>query len=286
MTKVIALPLAERDYDPSEAAVAWLALTQAGYKVVFATLTGNIAKPDPMMLSGEGLDPWGWIPIVKKIKFIGLFLRADSNSLKAHEKMVKSTEFQNPMKYCDLKTTAYDGLYLPGGHCKTGIRGYLEDKNLQNFAAEFFESGKPVAAVCHGVLVLARSISKKTGKSCLYGHTTTALTWKLESAAWNLTYFTRFWDRHYYRTYTEEPGHPAGYMGVEQEVTRALESPDDFKNVPGDVENHWRKDSGMVRDSPSDFRAAWVVESGHYLSGRWPGDVHCLVYRFIEKLKE
>jgi putative intracellular protease/amidase len=43
---------------------------------------------------------------------------------------------------------------------------------------------KPVAAVCHGVVLAARAISKRTDKSALYGKKTTVLTWKLENSAW------------------------------------------------------------------------------------------------------
>ena len=60
----------------------------------------------------------------------------------------------------------------------------------------------------------------------LYGRKTTALTWAMEGLAWRLTRITRFWDPDYYRTYTEEPGQPGGYMSVQSEVTRALRESD------------------------------------------------------------
>src|SRR3546814_5997737 len=81
-----------------------------------------------------------------------------------------------------------------------------------------------------GVVLAARSISRRSGRSVLHGRRTTALTWSLERSAWNLTRFWgRFWDRDYYRTYAELPGEPAGYRSVQQEVTRALAAPDDFE---------------------------------------------------------
>src|SRR3546814_9004835 len=83
-------------------------------------------------------------------------------------------------------------------------RPYLEDALLQAHVAAFFDADKPVAAICHGVVLAARSISRRSGRSVLHGRRTTALTWSLERSAWNLTRFWgRFWDRDYYRTYAE-----------------------------------------------------------------------------------
>ena len=53
------------------------------------------------------------------------------------------------------------------------------------------------------------------------GHDVYGLTWSLERTAWQIARITRFWDRDYYRSYTEQPGQPAGYMSVQAEVTRA-----------------------------------------------------------------
>jgi hypothetical protein len=99
-----------------------------------------------------------------------------------------------------------------------------------------------VAAICHGVVLAARSTSAKTGKSVLYGRRTTALTWKLERSAWLLSrYAGRWWDRDYYRTYREQAGEPSGYRSVQAEVTRALARPEDFFDVPGDASDRFRK---------------------------------------------
>src|SRR3546814_9916717 len=70
-------------------------------------------------------------------------------------------------------------------------RPYLEDALLQAHVAAFFDADKPVAAICHGVVLAARSISRRSGRSVLHGRRTTALTWSLERSAWNLT---RFWE--------------------------------------------------------------------------------------------
>jgi len=61
VTRVL-VPLPSRDFDPSEVAVSWRVLREAGCEVLFATPDGARAHADPIMLSGEGLDPWGVVP--------------------------------------------------------------------------------------------------------------------------------------------------------------------------------------------------------------------------------
>jgi hypothetical protein len=239
------------------------------------------------MLTGEGLDPWGFIPGLKKICLIGLTLRAESGARKAYQQLLQDPNFQHPLRYDQLKVADFDGLILPGGHAPNMVP-YLESKDLQQFVAEFFETPgadnnhKPIAAVCHGVLVAARAISPTTKQSVLYGKKTTALTWKLESTAWLLTkYFARFWDSNYYRTYQESKGDPKGHWSVESEIKRALAAPDDFLNVDPTQTGAWLRASGLARDSETNDKPAWVVQDGNYLSARWPGDVHTMTNRFI-----
>lgn len=285
-SKTVLIPLPNRDFDPSEVAISWQLLRAAGHRVRFATPDGRPAEGDPLMLSGEGLDPWGWLPGARRLKLIGLLLRARRGAREAYGLMLADAEFHQPLRYEQLDVADFDGLLLPGGHWARGMRGYLESQVLQAFVGAFFSSGKPVAAICHGVLLAARSPGT-AGRSALYGRKTTALTWAMEKSAWDLTrFFARFWDADYYRTYLEAPGEPSGHMGVQAEVTRALARPEDFLDVPQDAADRLRKTSGLHRDSPSDSRPAWVVRDGNYISARWPGDVHGFAQRFIELLAE
>ncbi|HVT36435.1 MAG TPA: type 1 glutamine amidotransferase domain-containing protein, partial [Nevskiaceae bacterium] len=239
----VLVPLPRRDFDPTEVAVSWKILSEAGHELIFATPDGSVAAADPVMISGEGLDVWGFIPGLKKLKLIGLALRAHAPARRAYASLQRDARFLAPKKYAELNAADFDALLLPGGHAK-GMREYLEDKTLQSVVADFFDAAKPVAAVCHGVVLAARSLSKKTGKPVLHGKRTTALTWKLEKSGWDLTrFFARFWDGDYYRTYGEQPGQPAGYMSVQQEVTRALALPSDFRDVPADAPHHFMKAS-------------------------------------------
>jgi putative intracellular protease/amidase len=277
----VLIPLSARDFDPSEAAVSWRILTDAGHAVVFATPDGRAAQADPLMLSGEGLDAWGWIPGLKKIRLLGLALRANGDARRDHAAMVRDPAFLRPLTWEAIRTEEFGGLLLPGGHWSRGMRTYLESAVLQRTVAAFFDAGKPVAAICHGVLLAARSVSPATGKSVLHGRKTTALTWQLERSVWNLMRFCgRFWDAGYYRTYPEQADEPAGYRSTQAEITRLLARPEDFLDVPRDAPDRFRKTSGLFRDTASDSRPAFVVRDGNYLSARWPGDVHAFASAF------
>ncbi len=284
MARVVIL-LPARDFDPSEAAVSWRVLVNAGHAVGFATPGGRPAVADDMMLTGRGLDLWGAIPLLRNWPLIGLLMRANREARQAYAEMIADPDYVAPLRWDAVDASAFDGLLLPGGHRARGMRDYLESKILQDLVVRFFEDEKPVAAICHGVLLAARSISKRTGRSVLWGYQTTALTWAFESSAWSAARITRFWDPDYFRTYLERPGQPRGFMSVQQEVTRALARAEDFRDVPGDDLHYRRKTSGLVRDSMEDATPAFVVRDRNYVSARWPGDIHTFAKTFAGMLK-
>jgi putative intracellular protease/amidase len=276
----ILIPIPARDFDPTEAAVSWQVLRSLGHTVSFATPEGETAQADEMMVSGRGLDWWGFIPVLRRFPLLGLLMRADRNGRRAYAAMMDDPRFKAPLKWADIDADKFDGLLLPGGHRARGMRPYLESAILQRVVTKFFEADKPVSAICHGVLLIARSISKTTGKSVLYGRKTTALTWAMERAAALVGRMTRFWDPFYYRTYRENAGQSPGYMSVQAEVTRALEKPADFLDVAKGSIHYRKKTSGLHRDTVSDSSPAFVVQDRNYVSARWPGDVHTFAKTF------
>ena len=285
MARVL-IPLPARDFDPSEAAVSWQVLSNAGHTINFTTPDGMPAAADDMMLSGEGLDLWGTLPLLRKLPLIGLLMRANRDARNAYAAMIADPSYSKPLRWDSVDPSSFDALMLPGGHRARGMRDYLESATLQRHVADFFEAQKPVAAICHGVLLAVRSHSAKTGRSVLYGYKTTALTWALENSAWKLARITRFWDPDYYRTYLEQAGDPDGYMSVQQEVTRALAKPEDFVDVPATDPDLRRKTSGVARDTLQDARPAWVVRDRNYVSARWPGDAHTFAKTFAHMLEQ
>ena len=283
MARVV-IPVPSRDFDPSEVAVGWKVLVGRGHEVVFATPDGRPGHADPIMVTGRGLDPWSELPAVGRLKLVGLMLRANRDARIAHAAMIADAAFLGPVRWADLRVEDFDGLYLGGGHRARGMRSYLESDVLQRLTAGFFAADKPVAAVCHGVVLAARS-RRADGLSVLHGRKTTALTWKLERAASRIASICRFWDPDYYRTYVEAPGQPAGHLSVEHEVRRVLASPDDFHDVRPGEPGALRKSAGLWRDSSRDARPAFVVRDGNYVSARWPGDVHTFAATFADLLE-
>ncbi len=284
MAKIV-LCAALLDFDPTEVAIPWRVLTEAGHEVAFATTTGARAEADAMMLTGEGLDPWAIVPGLARARVVGRILGADAGARAAYARLETDARFAAPARFAELRVADWDGLVLPGGHRARGIRPYLEDLELRRFVSAMFAAGKPVGAICHGVVVAARATSATTGRSVLYGKKTTSLTWAQERLATRIARITRFWDPTYYRTYLEEPGEPSGHRSVQAEVTRALASPDDYQDVaPGDPD-FARKTSGRFRDTPDDARPAFVVRDGAYVSARWPGDAHTFAATFDAVLR-
>lgn len=281
---VVLIPLPARDYDPTEAAVSWKGLVDVGHTVRFATPSGSPAPADDRMVSGRGLDTWGFVPYLDRVTAVGRVLRADKAGRAAYDQMSRAAEFLSPSPWEAIDLDAVDGLLLPGGHRARGMRPYLESPQLQAAIVDAFRRGLPVAAICHGVLLVARSVDPDTGHSVLHGRRTTSLTWRQERTAALLGRIVRFWEPNYYRTYPDPSDKPTGYMSVQAEVTRALARPEDFIDVePADPDARIKND-GLHRDSPDNPRPAHVVADGNYVSARWPGDAHTFARRFATLL--
>jgi hypothetical protein len=100
------------------------------------------------------------------------------------------------------------------------MKQYLASAVLHAKVAAVWARAVPVAAICHGVLVLARAQSAATGRSLLHDRRTTCLPKYMERTAYWLTAWKL---GGYYRTY------PAY---VEDEVRAALASPAQFERGP------------------------------------------------------
>jgi putative intracellular protease/amidase len=243
----ILFPLPDADFDVTEVAVPWRLLTRAGHEVVFATEHGARPAADPLLLTGVLFGQLGAEPEPKA--FYG--------------EMERSPELERPVAWGDVEPLAYDALFLAGGHAP-GMRQYLGSESLQAKVLAFWRTGRPVAAICHGVLVLARTRDGE-GKSVLHDVRTTCLPKYMERTAY---YLTAWKLGRYYRTYDPY---------VEDEVRAALRDPArQFVRGPLTL---------TARGTESDDRAAMVVEDGHYVSARWPGDAY-LITKKLRRLLE
>jgi putative intracellular protease/amidase len=242
MSARIWMPVPDHDFEPGEASIPWRTLTRAGHQVVIATEKGASPEADPRLLNGVLFGKMG----------------ASEDAKAAYAEMQASPEYRSPVTWNAIDPAAYDGLLLPGGHAQ-GMRQYLESTELRSKVRAFWQLDRPVAAICHGVLVLSRALDPETGKSILAKRRTTCLPKYMELAA----YYSTFWKLgRYYLTYD---------VTVEDEVKAALEDPRaQFERGPFNL-----------GDPAKAKGKGFVVEDGRYVSGRWPGDAQLLGTRLL-----
>jgi putative intracellular protease/amidase len=240
----VLIPLPDHDFDVTEVAVPWRVLRGAGHEVVFATERGGtVPAADPRLLTGVIFGQLGAEPEAKRV----------------YGELAGAAEFTSTEAWGALDPAAFDGLLLPGGHAP-GMRQYLGSAELRDQVARFWALGRPVGAICHGVLVLARTLDPATGRSVLARRRTTCLPKYMERSAFLATAWRL---GRYYRTY------PAY---VEDEVKAALDDPaSQFERGPRVL---------AARGTESDDGPAFTVTDGNYVSARWPGDAYLLARRF------
>jgi putative intracellular protease/amidase len=244
----VLIPLPDHDFDVTELSVPWRVLADAGHEIVFATEHGGVAPAaDQRLLDGVMFGRLGAYEEPKAF----------------YRQLSETAAFQQPLAWADLRPGDYDGLLLAGGHAPR-MRQYLSSTALQGKVAEFWALERPVGAICHGVLVLARTRDPRTGRSVIAACRTTCLPKYMERGAY---YLTAWRLGRYYRTY------PAY---VQDEVTAALDDPNQFVRGP----------RTQRRRTSTDDSAAFVVEDGRYLSARWPGDAYLFAERFRRLLED
>ncbi len=219
----------------------WRVLTDAGHEVTFATGDGSIGACDPDMLSGVLLGQ----------------VKARPAHAAAYEEMTATDAFRSPIRYADIEPGRFDLLVLPGGHAR-GMRQYLEDTSLQHAVVAFFRADAPVGAICHGTVVLARSVDPESEMSVVAGRTLTGLPKRFEKGARIATKATR---GDYFRTYPE---------WVQDEVRRAIGPDGEWK--PGPLLPVHGK--------------GFVVEDGALITARWPGDAERFAATLVELLEQ
>ena len=236
----------DHDFDVTEVAVPWRLLTRSGHGVCFATEHGAAPAADQRLVDGVVFGKLGAAP----------------EALACYREMQSDDAFRSPVAWSDVRPDEFDGLVLPGGHAPR-MRQYLGSDGLRGKVAEFWALGRPVGAICHGVLVLARTRDPASGRSLLFGRRTTCLPKYMERSA----YLATAWRLgRYYRTYPEY---------VEDEVREALCDPTDFVRGPRVLSR---------RGTETDDTAAFCVEDGNYVSARWPGDAYLFAKRFAARL--
>ena len=254
--KVIFL-MADYGHDPTETAIPWQTIHSAGFTTVFATEDGKQAACDSKMLSGP----------------TATLLGASKAAKTAYSRLLGTSSFQNPLSWSDksFSLKEYDAVILPGGHDKA-MQQIIESIRVHILLAEYFpltkktsSEQKYVAAICHGVQVLALSnytasspSEKGRNKSILADVKTTALQSFHETCIYQ---GTRLFLGDYYKTY----GH--GSPSVQEIVTAVLNSPDQFQS-------NWGVAPFVVED-----------ETYNYVSARYTPDAEAFGTKVVELMR-
>ena len=166
MRQRVLVPLPDNGFDVTEVAVPWRLLTDAGCDVVFATESG--ATP----------------PARTRCCWTG------SSSANSAPRTSQAVTAETPpairVSSTDLlpryRSRRLRWVLLPG-RSRERMRQYLSSAQLQLTVAAFWALDRPVGAICHGVLVLARTQDPATGRSVIADRQTTCLPKYMERTA-------------------------------------------------------------------------------------------------------
>jgi putative intracellular protease/amidase len=166
--------------------------------------------------------------------------------------MTQDTAFQQPIPYDRINASQYEALLLPGGDAP-GVRQYLDSTLLRSKVLQFWEQHKLIGAICHGVLVLARTIDQRTGRSIVYGSKVTAVPKSLDRFAYLVD---RWITKHGYVMYPR---------CVAEEVRGYLQHPQDLSFGPT-------------------IFTPYVVHDGMFITSRWYLDAELFADTFAHAL--
>ena len=188
--------LPEKGFDPAEVSMPWKELTDQGIEVEFATRSGRAAEVDPLPMNSEGSR---WLKLRRKVVLSPLLARkrvkqaiGDMQARRAGD----AGSFASPRRLDAITNQNvredYDAIFFTGGEGpggpdkigahRTGMLEFLADEGFQDLASSFHREGKLVAAICHGVLAIARA-RDDGGKSLLDGRRATTLPKWMEKIA-------------------------------------------------------------------------------------------------------
>lgn len=143
----------------------WDVATKAGFQVDIASPSGGYVPIDPESLMIQG---------------IGHALGMPGNVHKHYEDRAFMDRLLDTTKVGDADPAAYDAIYMTGGH---GVCfDFPKSEALATVTAKFFEAGKIVSAVCHGVAGLLE-VKLSTGEHLISGKKLTGFSWKEEELA-------------------------------------------------------------------------------------------------------
>lgn len=128
-----------------ELSTPYYILKDAGFNIDISSPKGGVLPVDANSLAPDAITE-----SVKKFQ-------ADSSAMQ---------KFNNSIKLSSTDLSKYSAIFFPGGH--GAMADLPQDEFLKQNLGKFFESGKVVAAVCHGPAALVAGI-KSNGKNIVDG---------------------------------------------------------------------------------------------------------------------
>lgn len=138
----------------SEVTHPYWEFTNAGYTVDFASPDGGEIKFD------------GFSDPEDESKYAAF----DYVSLGFKKDPSKMALLQNTRKLADVNPDDYKAIFVCGG--QGPMYTFADNKELHRFFADFYETGKPTAAICHGTVILLKT-KTSNGKYLVEGKTWT-----------------------------------------------------------------------------------------------------------------
>ncbi len=133
--------------------------TEHGYDLTVASPTGGAVPLDPESLAPNWLEDLGTGERYRDRAFMDLL--------------------KDTLPIAEVKADDYDAIYFTGGH---GVMFDFRSPELGALTAAFYESGKIVAAVCHGPAGII-DVRLSTGEPMIRGKQVTGFSWPEEEAA-------------------------------------------------------------------------------------------------------
>ena len=128
-------------------------------------LTGDYVEDYEIMVPFQALQMVGYqVDVVCPDKKSGETIRTSVHDFEGDQTYSEKRghNFTLNATFADVNPDDYTGLLIPGGRAPEYIR--LNERVLE-ITRQFFEADKPIAAICHGLQLLAAAGTLK-GKSC------------------------------------------------------------------------------------------------------------------------
>ncbi len=131
-------------------------------------LTGDFVEDYEIMVPFQTLQTVGYkVDVVCSGKKEGEQIKTSIHDFEGDQTYTEKPghNFTLNATFDEIDVTSYDGLFIPGGRAPEYIR--LDPKVLEK-VQHFIDNNKPIASVCHGILVLAATNALKGKTASCY----------------------------------------------------------------------------------------------------------------------